>query len=88
MLVRTRFVLKPAGNFWNIHVSRAMISTPAPKYVFSGGKPGDAWFICAARWLEAYEKQMATKVYLKRTRNCALEIVSIHVLKQYSVDLH
>lgn len=64
------------------------LSTPAPEYGFPGLKPGDAWCLCAARWLEAYEEQMAPKVHLKRTHKRALEVVSIDLLKQYSVDLH
>ena len=64
------------------------LSTPAPEYGFSGLIPGDAWCLCAARWLDAYEDQMAPKVYLQRTHKRALEVVSIDVLRQYSVDLH
>lgn len=64
------------------------LSTPAPEYGFPGLKPGDAWCLCAARWLEAYEEQMAPRVYLKRTHKRALEVVSLDVLRQYSVDLH
>jgi len=64
------------------------LSTPAPEFGFSGLKPGDAWCLCAARWLEAYEEQMAPKVFLKRTHKRALEVVSIDILRQYSVDLH
>ena len=64
------------------------LSTPAPEFGFKGLNPGDSWCLCAARWLEAEENNMAPRVHLTRTHIRALEIVSIDKLKKYAVDLN
>ncbi|MDX2507338.1 MAG: DUF2237 family protein [Gammaproteobacteria bacterium] len=64
------------------------MSTPAPQFGFKGVKANDTWCLCAARWLEAHEDNMAPKVYLKRTHKHALEVIPIEILRQFSVDLH
>ncbi len=64
------------------------LSTPMPQFGFPGLKPGDAWCLCAARWLEAYEHQMAPKVYLMRTHRKALDIVPLDKLKEFAADLN
>ena len=64
------------------------LSTPAPQFGFPGLKPGDSWCLCASRWLEAYEYNMAPKVYLMRTHKKALEIVPLEKLKQFAADLN
>lgn len=64
------------------------LSTPVPELDFKGLKPGDTWCLCAARWLEAEESDMAPRVHLKRTHIRALEIVPIELLKRYAVDLN
>ncbi len=64
------------------------LSTPMPEYGFPGVKPGDSWCLCAARWLQAYQDKMAPKVYLQRTHKRALEVVSLQLLRDFSVDLH
>jgi len=64
------------------------LSTPIPEYDFEGVKPGDGWCLCAARWLEAYEDGSAPKVYLMRTHQRALEVVSFEQLREYAVDLN
>jgi len=64
------------------------LSTPAPEYNFPGLKPGDAWCLCAGRWLEAYEKGMAPKVYLLRTHERALETVPMEKLRECAADLN
>ena len=64
------------------------LSTPAPEFGFKGLKPGDSWCLCAARWLEAYENNMAPRVHLTKTHIRALEIVPIELLKKYAVDLN
>lgn len=63
------------------------LSTPLPEYGFEGIKPGDAWCLCAARWLEAYQSDRAPRVYLRKTHKKALEIVPIELLKKYALDL-
>ncbi|MEH6556320.1 MAG: DUF2237 domain-containing protein [Oceanicoccus sp.] len=64
------------------------LSTPMPEFDFEGLKPGDSWCLCAIRWLEAMESNMAPRVYLQRTHVRALEVVPIELLKKYAVDLN
>jgi uncharacterized protein (DUF2237 family) len=64
------------------------LTTPMPEYDFPGLQPGDSWCLCASRWLEAAENNMAPKVHLKRTHIKALEIVPMDRLKKYAVDLN
>lgn len=64
------------------------LSTPMPEFGFGGLKPGDSWCLCAVRWLEAVESNMAPRVYLQKTHIRALEVVPIEILKKYAVDLN
>ncbi|NKB36806.1 MAG: DUF2237 family protein [Gammaproteobacteria bacterium] len=64
------------------------LSTPVPEYEFKGLKAGDSWCLCASRWLEAHENDMAPRVHLTRTHIRALEIIPMDLLKQYAVDLN
>ena len=64
------------------------LSTPVPEFDFKGLKPGDSWCLCAARWLEAYENEMAPRVHLMKTHIRALDIVPIEFLKKFAVDLN
>lgn len=64
------------------------LTTPVPELDFKGLKPGDTWCLCAIRWLEAEENDMAPRVHLKRTHIKALEVVPIELLKRYAVDLN
>ncbi|KXO09493.1 hypothetical protein AKG98_1084 [Moritella sp. JT01] len=63
------------------------LSTPVPDSDFKGLRAGDRWCLCAARWLQALEDNMAPRVYLKRTHIHALEIVPMALLKRYAMDL-
>ena len=64
------------------------LSTPRPEFGFPGLQPGDCWCLCAARWLEAHENEMAPRVFLKRTHRRALEIVSLDLLRRFAADLN
>ncbi len=64
------------------------LSTPMPEWGFPGLQEGDRWCLCAARWLEAYERGMAPKVYLMATNERALEIIPLEHLKAYALDLN
>ena len=64
------------------------LSTPMPEYNFPGLQPGNSWCLCAGRWLEAAENNMAPKVHLKRTHIRALDIVPFDLLKKHAVDLN
>ncbi|MFC6633595.1 DUF2237 family protein [Microbulbifer taiwanensis] len=64
------------------------LSTPVEEFGFPGLNPGDRWCLCAARWLEAQQLDMAPRVYLQRTHVKALEIVPLRILRAYAVDLN
>ena len=50
------------------------LSTPRPEFNFPGVKEGDSWCLCAERWAEAYESNMAPNLYINKTniRTCLL----------------
>ncbi len=58
------------------------LSTPRPEFGFEGLKPGDAWCLCASRFLQAHDEGCAPKVNLHATHERALEIVPLSVLKE------
>lgn len=64
------------------------LSTPMPEFGFPGLSGGDRWCLCAARWLEAQQRDMAPRVFLRRTHKRALEIVPLELLRQYAADLN
>jgi len=64
------------------------LSSPLPEYGFPGLKEGDRWCLCAARWLEAQQQDMAPRVFLRRTHQRTLEIVPMEILRQYAADLN
>ena len=64
------------------------LSTPNLDFGFKGLKPGDSWCLCASRWLQAYEKNMAPKVCLTKTHMRALEVIPLEFLKRYAVDIN
>ncbi|MGY1652348.1 DUF2237 family protein [Geodermatophilus sp. SYSU D01119] len=61
--------------------------TPRPEYGFPGLRPGDRWCVVAARWLQAYQRGVATGVVLAATNERALEIVPLAALRQHAVDV-
>ncbi len=63
------------------------LSTPAPEYDFPGLQAGDRWCLCALRWLEAQQADMAPKVCIQSTHQRTLEVIDIHLLRKYAVDL-
>lgn len=64
------------------------LSTPNPEFGFEGLEAGDRWCLCATRWLQAYEQDMAPKVHLTRTHCKALGIIPLAVLREFAVDLN
>jgi uncharacterized protein (DUF2237 family) len=60
------------------------LSTPAPAWGFPGLVPGDAWCLCAARWLEAYDAGVAPPVRLAATHEATLRIVPLEVLEAHA----
>ncbi|MEM9182367.1 MAG: DUF2237 domain-containing protein [Pseudomonadota bacterium] len=63
------------------------LSTPQPHFGFPGLRDGDRWCLCAGRWLEAYENDVAPRVYLQSTHQRALDVVPMDVLRRFAVDL-
>jgi uncharacterized protein (DUF2237 family) len=60
------------------------LSTPRPEFDFPGLKPGDRWCVCAARWLELLERNVAAPVVLTATHKRTLEIVPLELLQQHA----
>ena len=55
-----------------------------PEYNFKGLKDGDRWWLCASRWVEAYEVGLAPKVILESTHIKTLEYISIQILESFN----
>ncbi|MDG2088984.1 MAG: DUF2237 domain-containing protein [Arenicellaceae bacterium] len=64
------------------------LSTPMPQFNFPGLNPGDQWCLCAVRWLQAFDQNMAPSVRLTATHERALDIVPLEALKAYALDLN
>ena len=64
------------------------LSTPHAELEFPGLKEGDRWCLCAARWLEAYEKGMAPNVFLANTHIKALKIIPLPLLEEFAVSVN
>lgn len=64
------------------------LSTPMPEFGFKGLHEGDYWCLCAARWMQAYQDNMAPRVFLMRTHQRALEAVPLEILKKFAADLN
>lgn len=62
------------------------LSTPMPEYSFPGLKPGDRWCLCAQRWQQAFEANMAPKVCLEATHISTLEFADLENLKAHAAD--
>lgn len=63
------------------------LSTPRPEFDFPGVQPGDRWCLCAERWTEALEADMAPPVVLEATHTSTLEFISLEELKAHAADL-
>ena len=55
--------------------------TPRLEYGFQGLKQGDRWCLCASRWKEAFEANVAPPVILESTHQKALEIIPLKSLE-------
>jgi hypothetical protein len=60
------------------------LSTPRPEFDFPGLQPGDRWCVCAARWLELIEREVAAPVVLAATHERTLDIVPLDLLQRHS----
>jgi len=64
------------------------LSTPMPQYGFPGLTPGDRWCLCASRWKEAFDANVAPQVVLEATHAVTLHVVSLGDLKQHAFRPH
>ncbi len=60
------------------------LSTPRPG--FAGLRPGDRWCLCAARWKEAFDADVAPPVVLAATHASATEVVDREALLAHAID--
>lgn len=73
------------GEFLEYSKSRGNdLSTPKPELQFAGLKPGDAWCLCAARWVEALRAEVAPPILLEATHELVLEVVDLATLLRYA----
>jgi len=64
------------------------LSTPMPQYGFPGLQPGDRWCLCASRWKEAFDADVAPQVVLEATHAVTLHVVSLADLKRHAFRPH
>ena len=60
--------------------------TPVPAFGFAGLRPGDRWCLCADRWQEALEADVAPPVHLEATHARALEWVTLSELQRHATE--
>ena len=53
--------------------------TPRPEFDFPGLKEGDNWCLCADRWIQAYNINIAPDIYLEATHIAFLK--KLHLMK-------
>jgi uncharacterized protein (DUF2237 family) len=58
------------------------LSSPIPASNFPGLKPGDRWCLCAQRWKEALDADVAPPIILEATHEAVLRHVSIEDLRR------
>ena len=61
--------------------------TPNPKFGFLGLKDGDSWCLCASWYLKALDAGINCPIFLKKTHEKTLELISIDRLKKNAIDL-
>jgi len=62
------------------------LMTPRPELDFPGLEPGDRWCLCVARWVEAYEEDLAPPVVLEATNESVLEDVYFSTLNEHEYE--
>jgi uncharacterized protein len=74
--------VKVTAEFLAFSASRGNdLVTPRPEYRFAGLNPGDRWCLCAMRWQEAFNANLAPPVVLESTHERALAFVSLAALQ-------
>jgi|TARA_Y100000389_G_scaffold89833_1_gene86320 uncharacterized protein (DUF2237 family) len=61
--------------------------TPRPELDFPGLRDGDKWCLCAMRWLEAHNDNVAPPIIIRSTNKLVLDVIDITLLKKYAIDL-
>lgn len=61
--------------------------TPMPEFRFPGLQPGDRWCVTAGNWLRAHRDGEAAPVVLASTHESVLDVVPLHILEGYAVDV-
>ena len=61
------------------------LTTARPESRFAGLKPGDRWCLCATRWREALQADVAPPVHLEATHAKALEMVTLQQLREHAL---
>ena len=56
--------------------------TPRPELGFPGLRPGDRWCLCASRWAQAHEADVAPPVVLAATHARSLEWIDLADLQR------
>lgn len=59
--------------------------TPHPEFQFPGLKEGDKWCLCALRWQEALEEDVAPPVVLEACHENALRFVRLEDLQAHAL---
>ncbi len=62
--------------------------TPHPNHGFPGLKSGDKWCVCASWFSRAIQAGKGCPIYLKRTHENTLKIISLETLKRFAKDLY
>jgi uncharacterized protein (DUF2237 family) len=63
------------------------LSTPMPRFLFPGLRPGDRWCVTAPNWLRAFEAGAASFVVLAATHERVLDDVPLEALRAHAVDV-
>ena len=61
--------------------------TPHPEFGFPGLKEGDKWCVCASWYAKSIDEGTACPIYLRKTHENTLKIISIDKLKKKALDL-
>ena len=64
------------------------LSTPRPEFNFPGVNEGDSWCLCAERWAEPYESNLAPPLYIQKTPISTLALVPLALLNTFPIDLN
>lgn len=62
------------------------LSSPNRLYGFPGLKPGDRWCLCASRWKEALDNEVAPPVVLSATNEAVLRYICLDDLVKHACE--